>query len=142
MLSFSEILVILLVAVIVLGPKRLPSAARKVGHYVGLIRRVADSFKRDLMMMDQAANRAINHATKDFDNLYPKETADLAEVLGVPEDPPIVTSDHAPAQSTACASEEAPSEPPEALRPSVKADVSTAPAASSPATPPTGGQGL
>lgn len=133
MLSFSEVLVILLVAVIVLGPKRLPEAARKIGHYVGLFRRIADSFKRELMTMDQTANRAINHATRDFDALLPKETADLADVLGISEEPPVVTATGASAQPTAPTSESTPEMPPAPLRPSTQ----SAPSAASPSGNPT-----
>ena len=45
-MSFLETLVILLVAVVVLGPKRLPEAARKVGHWMGVLRRASDEFKQ------------------------------------------------------------------------------------------------
>lgn len=44
----AEFLVILLVALLVLGPNKLPQAARQVGHFLGEFRRVADGFQQEL----------------------------------------------------------------------------------------------
>ena len=43
-----EILVVLLVALIVLGPKRLPQAARQVGRAVSEFRRVTNDFQSEV----------------------------------------------------------------------------------------------
>jgi sec-independent protein translocase protein TatB len=43
-----EVLVILLVALIALGPAQLPAAARKVGEVMGEIRKVSTNFQREL----------------------------------------------------------------------------------------------
>ena len=47
-LGGGEILVILLVALIVLGPTRLPPAVRQVGKVVGEIRRIGQGFQEEL----------------------------------------------------------------------------------------------
>lgn len=47
-LGTPELLVILVVALLVLGPTRLPDAARQVGKAMGEVRRVADGFQREL----------------------------------------------------------------------------------------------
>jgi sec-independent protein translocase protein TatB len=44
----GELLVILLVALIVLGPSRMPEAARTVGKVVGEVRRISSGFQREL----------------------------------------------------------------------------------------------
>ena len=44
----AELLVILLVALLVLGPNKLPQAARQVGHFLGEFRRIADGFQAEL----------------------------------------------------------------------------------------------
>ncbi len=44
----AELLVILLVALLVLGPNKLPQAARQVGHFLGEFRRIADGFQQEL----------------------------------------------------------------------------------------------
>lgn len=44
----AELLVVLLVALIVLGPNKLPDAARKVGKAAGELRRLSSGFQREL----------------------------------------------------------------------------------------------
>ena len=46
--SFTEMLVILIVALIVIGPERLPRVARTMGHLLGRARRYVDSVKNDI----------------------------------------------------------------------------------------------
>jgi sec-independent protein translocase protein TatB len=43
-----EVLVILLVALIALGPAQLPEAARKVGRAMNEVRKVSSNFQREL----------------------------------------------------------------------------------------------
>ncbi len=43
-----EVLVVLLVALVVLGPEKLPEAVRKVGNVVGELRRVSKSFQDEM----------------------------------------------------------------------------------------------
>lgn len=47
-LSFSEIMVIGIVALIVIGPERLPKVARTVGHLVGRAQRYVSNVKTDI----------------------------------------------------------------------------------------------
>ena len=79
-MSFTETLVILVVAMIVLGPKKLPSAARKVGHWMGMLRRASDEFKRQVMSMDQQLDDRLNAAAGDLDALAPTDE-ELAKKL-------------------------------------------------------------
>ncbi len=44
----GEVLVILLVVLIVLGPDKLPDAARKVGNVMGEIRRMSAGFQNEM----------------------------------------------------------------------------------------------
>jgi sec-independent protein translocase protein TatB len=56
----GELLVILLVALLVLGPQRLPGAARQVGRVMGDIRRISAGFQqelRDALDADEAPPR-------------------------------------------------------------------------------------
>ena len=46
--SFSEILIIFVLALIVLGPERLPSVVRRVGRWVGRARAMARQFQEQL----------------------------------------------------------------------------------------------
>ena len=53
-----EVLVILLVALIVLGPAQLPKAARQVGQVMAEIRKVSTGFQRELSSALQAEETA------------------------------------------------------------------------------------
>lgn len=47
-LAFSEIAVIAVVALIVLGPERLPKVARQAGHWLGKLQRYVSDVKSDI----------------------------------------------------------------------------------------------
>lgn len=96
----AEFLVILLVALLVLGPNKLPQAARQVGHFLGEFRRIADGFQQELKTaMD---TEAPDKAAKPAKPAKPKEKpqspggptdqttvidADSSEVAPDPDDP-------------------------------------------------------
>ncbi len=47
-ISFTEILIISIVALIVIGPERLPKVARTLGHLLGRVRRYIGNVKNDI----------------------------------------------------------------------------------------------
>ena len=47
-IGFSEIMVIAVVALIVIGPERLPKAARTLGHLFGRLQRYVNDVKADI----------------------------------------------------------------------------------------------
>jgi len=61
----TEWFVLLGVILIVVGPKNLPSAARKLGQVMANLRRAADEFKRQLLSMDQEVRSTVNDAIAD-----------------------------------------------------------------------------
>ena len=62
----GEWLVLLAVLLVVTGPQRLPSTARKIGSYYSKFRRAAESFKRQLMDMDLEMERELQKAEQEF----------------------------------------------------------------------------
>lgn len=62
-----EMLVILLLALIVLGPQRLPEAARQVGKFMGELRRMSSGFQQELK---QAMDDPLEAAARDRGNQY------------------------------------------------------------------------
>ena len=63
----GEWFVLLAVVLVVVGPKRLPSAARKFGMYYSRFRRAADGFRRQLLDMDTEFSSAVREAKAEFD---------------------------------------------------------------------------
>ncbi len=75
-----EVLVILLVALIALGPGQLPGAARKVGQVMTEIRKVSTNFQRELTSAFDAEEQKERTARKD------RATADKPVSDGGPTD--------------------------------------------------------
>jgi sec-independent protein translocase protein TatB len=109
-LGGGEILVILLLALIVLGPQRLPEAARKVGNVVGEVRRMATGFQSEIKAafdeVESAARatpttspqKAIAPMQADGPGTDTVEAADEAPADATPAD---ATADATPADATA-----------------------------------------
>lgn len=79
----GEWFVLLAVLLIVVGPKNLPSTARKFGQYYAKFRRAADGFRRQLLEMDTEIERTMNAAEREA-----SESFGIAgdEASAVPED--------------------------------------------------------
>ncbi len=54
-LGLSEILIILLVTLVVIGPEKIPDVARMLGKGVREVRRASNTF-RDMFMLEEGAN--------------------------------------------------------------------------------------
>ena len=83
----GEWLVLLAVLLVVMGPKRLPSTARKIGAYYSKFRRAADSFKRQLMDMDAEFERAARDAGKAAEDAFRIEGDESKAVPAQAEQP-------------------------------------------------------
>lgn len=57
-LSFSEILIVLVVALLVFGPARLPEIARTLGKTMGELRRAMDEVRFEFNAIDRNAEQA------------------------------------------------------------------------------------
>ena len=69
----GEWLVLLAVLLVVIGPKNLPSTARKIGAYYSKFRRAAESFKRQLMDMDLEMERECRKAEEEAKSMVEGE---------------------------------------------------------------------
>ncbi len=79
----GEWLILLAVVLVVVGPKRLPATARTIGRHYAKFRRAADSFKRQLLEMDNEMNRAIEDAAREVEtaanDIVEPVASDIAE---------------------------------------------------------------
>ena len=110
--GFGEWFLLLAVVLIVVGPKKLPSAARAIGGYYAKFRRAAEGFKRQLMDMETEFSKAAEEAEKGVEGAF-KSEGDESTVLpspmegDVPAVEPAASASDVPAESAS----DAPSEP-------------------------------
>jgi Sec-independent protein translocase protein TatA len=71
--SFSEWTVLLVVFLIIMGPRKIPQTARTLGNYYSKLRRAAESFKRQLMDMETEFSKAaaeVESEAKDVEDAF------------------------------------------------------------------------
>ena len=75
-IGFGEWFVLLAVVLVVVGPKKLPSAARTVGQYYSKFRRAAENFKRPLLEMDTEFDKGVREAESSPPDAFTVGTAE------------------------------------------------------------------
>jgi|Deesub1362B_J571_1020462.scaffolds.fasta_scaffold05110_3 sec-independent protein translocase protein TatB len=92
----QEILVILAVALIFIGPKRLPEIARALGRGFGELRRAADEIKGQIdletMMEGMGEDREVPSTKRDLDSLF--EQTEPSEETSPVETPNDLSQSH------------------------------------------------
>jgi Tat protein translocase TatB subunit len=58
----EELVLVLIVALLVLGPERLPRVARDVGRIVGELRRTSDEFREEFLQADKFLEKQASSA--------------------------------------------------------------------------------
>lgn len=110
-IAWSELFIVLIVAIIVVGPKELPGMLRAFGRIVGKLRRQADDFRRQF---DESVREAggeditrelnelrrhnplnqirdtIEEAAREVSNPVSPTPQIHADKLGTPDEPPVV----------------------------------------------------
>lgn len=100
-IGWSELLVIVVVAIVVVGPKELPKLMRTFGHYAGKLRRAASDFQRqfDEAMRDTEVaevKKAIETMRTEAASLDLKATLDKPVMLPKPAAAPAKVEETAP----------------------------------------------
>jgi len=78
-IGWSELLVIAVVAIIVIGPRDLPKLMRSIGHYAGKLRRAAAEFQRQF-----------EEAMREAEVEEVKKAIESVRVDGPPLDQPVM----------------------------------------------------
>jgi TatA/E family protein of Tat protein translocase len=73
-IGMPELILILAIALIVLGPKRLPEIARALGKGLSGFRRATDELKEELRQVDEDIERSSPQATPQDDPFLAKKT--------------------------------------------------------------------
>ena len=136
-ISFSELLLVGLVALLVLGPERLPGAARTAGLWVGRLKRSFNAIKQEVEREIGADEIRRQLHNEHILSLEQEARKILAPTQLEATPPPAVAEQPAPAASdappVASAPAPAPTGPVEPATPQTLTE--PAPAAAAPATP-------
>ena len=98
-LGSGELLVIFFVALLVLGPNKLPDAARQVGRAVNEIRRVSGGFQREMREAMQEPMRAAEQAKADMLDPFKQAATDAIKTPVDDADPPLPSTSDGDADS-------------------------------------------
>jgi sec-independent protein translocase protein TatB len=109
-IGFSEIVVIAVVALIVIGPERLPKTAKTLGLLFGRLQRYVSDVKADINReLELEELRKLQHdvqsAAKDIETTVASAAQELesgsrkleSELNAAPEPPPVLSSEASPA---------------------------------------------
>ncbi|MCA1771127.1 MAG: Sec-independent protein translocase protein TatB [Halomonas sp.] len=104
--GFFEILVIGVVGLLVLGPERLPRAARTVGLWVGKIKRSVSGMQREISAQLEAEDlrQTLSDQQKKLDDSLRKAKHDVERIADDPEKPTPTSRDASTASEQHAAS--------------------------------------
>lgn len=146
-IGWSELLVIIVVAIVVVGPKELPKLMGTFGHYAGKLRRAAADFQRqfDEAMRDtevaevKKAMEAVRAETASLDQpvMLPQIDTPASPTTPAPVSPPApVAAPPAPSAAPAQSTTEAKPKPPRKRATSTKPKSGSPNRVKKPAEPP------
>jgi sec-independent protein translocase protein TatB len=131
-ISFTEILVIAVVGLVVIGPERLPKVARTLGHLFGRAQRYANDVKNDIqreMELEELKKwkASVEGAARSIEDSVQKEMTQFQDVMETEAEPKPSTT--ASASSPKATEEDTPASfpsptPVNPATPSVKAESS------------------
>jgi len=118
-IGFTELMVIGLVALIVIGPERLPRVARTVGHLAGRLqryvadvkadinremeleelRKMRDSVQQTATEIQTSVNSELSKAENDLNQSVAAVTAEVQSGVQEPAAPASTSAEHAPEES-------------------------------------------
>ena len=116
-IGFSEIVVIAVVALVVLGPEKLPKTARTLGHLFGRLQRYVNDVKRDIqreLELDELRKlqQNVQSAAKEIETSMTSATREVEQNVRDVEAALSATASSAPSGATPAAP--VPSSPPAA----------------------------
>lgn len=89
-IGFSEMIILGLVALIVIGPKELPEVARMAARFINDVKRITGEFTGQIMTAKETANKFIHETqTQVLDNLDPTSRYKPEAVVPPPHEGPL-----------------------------------------------------
>jgi len=107
-IGFSEIVVIAVVALVVLGPEKLPKTARTLGHLFGRLQRYVNDVKRDIqreLELDELRKlqQNVQSAAREIETSMASATRDVEQNVRDVEAALSATASSAPSAATPAA---------------------------------------
>lgn len=102
-LSTTELLFILVIALIFFGPRKLPQLASSIGKRVAEFRRASEDFKRTWereVALETSRIESAAHSMLDMDSDFPPAQTPTAEAMVEPADPELVVPRHGSTPTT------------------------------------------
>ena len=136
-IGFSEIVVIAVVALVVLGPEKLPKTARTLGHLFGRLQRYVNDVKRDIqreLELDELRKlqQNVQSAAREIETSMASATRDVEQNVRDVEAALSATASSAPSAATPAAAAPSGATPAGSV-PSSPPAAAPAPSAGSPA---------
>ncbi len=85
--GFSELLMVGLVALLALGPDKLPKAAREAGFWLGRLRQISASVKAEIQqeLYAEEVRQMLRREESELRNILDETERDIAETLAAVE---------------------------------------------------------
>lgn len=89
-LGLSEILLILLVTLVVIGPEKIPDVARMIGKGMREVRKASETFRDMFMIDEQDYGPGANHLDRERRKVGPPQERSVANTVSREAKPPAV----------------------------------------------------
>jgi sec-independent protein translocase protein TatB len=118
-LGFGEIVIVAILALVLLGPDRLPDAAKTIGKTLRDLRKATDGLKgqleAEMYSVEKVVKKAFDPDEPPVAPAVPPVSAAAAARTGVP--PPVATAENVPGLDAALIDPASPPQPPPAVDP-------------------------
>ena len=84
-IGISELLIIMAVALIVLGPKKLPEVARSLGRGLAQFRRASEDLRRSILVEDEPLERNKSAEALPYSSAYRRSDPPADETVEAPQ---------------------------------------------------------
>jgi sec-independent protein translocase protein TatB len=95
--SFSELILVFVIGLLILGPKRLPKVASQIGRWVGRARRTASQLRHQLereIALSEIAENQKRRASAPSDARVPKPESGTAAAQAAAPESEVAATDH------------------------------------------------
>ena len=75
-IGWFEILIVVVLAILIIGPKDFPVVVRKIGHWVGSVKRYFSNIQKDMTDLHESIEEEASIEEKYFENKFKDKKKD------------------------------------------------------------------